>query len=189
MLETKLQRVLGQERRFGGRSLVRYAADLGILSRAHERHPCDLGRRCRSRPDRRARAPWSPTTRSAICGSGSGVMPFRAHARRGIPICLGTDEAIADDAVNMWAVAKMAGLIHNIAEPDYETLAARRRDPRLPARQGGARAMGLAGRARRDRARPARRSHPGRSRHAGLHAAERPAPPAGLLRERRARCG
>jgi cytosine/adenosine deaminase-related metal-dependent hydrolase len=51
---------------------------------------------------------------------GSGVMRFRALRDRGIPIALGTDEAIADDAVNMWSVAKTAGLIHNIAEPDYE---------------------------------------------------------------------
>jgi 5-methylthioadenosine/S-adenosylhomocysteine deaminase len=36
-----------------------------------------------------------------------------------VPICLGSDEAIADDTANMWAVAKMAGLIHNITEPDY----------------------------------------------------------------------
>ena len=51
---------------------------------------------------------------------GSGVMPFRAIRDRGISIALGTDEAIADDAVNMWAVIKMAGLIHNITDPDYE---------------------------------------------------------------------
>jgi 5-methylthioadenosine/S-adenosylhomocysteine deaminase len=47
-------------------------------------------------------------------------MRFRALSDRGIPIALGTDEAIADDAVNMWAVAKMTGLIHNIGQPDFE---------------------------------------------------------------------
>jgi 5-methylthioadenosine/S-adenosylhomocysteine deaminase len=47
-------------------------------------------------------------------------MPFRKLRNRGIPICLGTDEAIADDAINMWAVTKLAGLIHNITEPDYQ---------------------------------------------------------------------
>jgi cytosine/adenosine deaminase-related metal-dependent hydrolase len=51
---------------------------------------------------------------------GSGIMPFRALRSRGIPVCLGTDEAIADDAVNMWSVAKLAGLVHNIAGADYE---------------------------------------------------------------------
>ena len=47
-------------------------------------------------------------------------MPFRKLRSRGIPICLGTDEAIADDAVNMWSVAKLAGLIHNITTVDYQ---------------------------------------------------------------------
>jgi 5-methylthioadenosine/S-adenosylhomocysteine deaminase len=51
---------------------------------------------------------------------GSGVMPFRKLRARGIPICLGSDEAIADDAVSMWSVAKLAGLIHNITDADYE---------------------------------------------------------------------
>jgi 5-methylthioadenosine/S-adenosylhomocysteine deaminase len=40
---------------------------------------------------------------------------------RGIPICLGTDEAITDDAVNMWNVIKLTGLIHNITHPEYQT--------------------------------------------------------------------
>jgi 5-methylthioadenosine/S-adenosylhomocysteine deaminase len=52
---------------------------------------------------------------------GSGVMPFRRLRDRGINICLGTDEAIADDAVNMWSVIKMAGLIHNIGGPDHNS--------------------------------------------------------------------
>ena len=51
---------------------------------------------------------------------GSGVMRFRAVRDRGIPVALGTDEAIADDAVNMWGVAKAAGLLHNLGDPDYE---------------------------------------------------------------------
>jgi 5-methylthioadenosine/S-adenosylhomocysteine deaminase len=51
---------------------------------------------------------------------GSGIMPFRQLRRRGIPICLGTDEAIADDSTSMWGVAKTAGLIHNLSHPDYE---------------------------------------------------------------------
>ena len=82
-------------------------------------------------------------------------MPFRRCAMRGMPICLGTDEAIADDAINMWLVAKMAGLIHNITDPDYE------RWPRATEVldcliRGGARAMGQAGPARADRRRAIR---------------------------------
>ncbi|MFT0861855.1 amidohydrolase family protein [Ancylobacter sp. G4_0304] len=140
MLETKLQRVLGHER-FDGRSLIRYVSDLGLLSsRMNIIHAIwvdedDL--------DRIARA-GSVIAHNPISNLrlGSGVMPFRAIRKRGIPICLGTDEAIADDAVNMWAVAKMAGLIHNIAGPDYESWPHAREilDGLL---RGGARAMGL----------------------------------------------
>ncbi|MEZ0213293.1 MAG: amidohydrolase family protein [Xanthobacteraceae bacterium] len=140
MLETRLQRVLGHER-FNGRSLVRYAADEGLLSaRLNIIHAiwvddADL--------DLIAEAgctvAHNPISNLRL---GSGVMPFRAMRDRGITICLGTDEAIADDSVNMWAVAKMTGLIHNIAAPDsahwpkaWEVLDC------LFA--GGARAMGL----------------------------------------------
>jgi 5-methylthioadenosine/S-adenosylhomocysteine deaminase len=73
---------------------------------------------------------------------GSGVMPFRRIRDRGIPVCLGTDEAIADDAVNMWGVAKAAGLVHNISDADYLTwpTAGEVLDCLIG---GGARAMGL----------------------------------------------
>ena len=50
MLETKTQRVLGEER--FGKSLVRYTADLGLLSERIERDPRHLGGRCGPRPDR-----------------------------------------------------------------------------------------------------------------------------------------
>jgi 5-methylthioadenosine/S-adenosylhomocysteine deaminase len=142
MLETKAQRVLSDEqRRFAGRSLVRYTADLGLLSeRLNIIHAiwvddADL--------DLIATA-GSVIAHNPICNLrlGSGIMPFRRIRDRGIPICLGTDEAIADDSVNMWAVAKAAGLIHNLENPDYETwpTAAEVLDCLIG---GGARAMGL----------------------------------------------
>ncbi|MFA6968084.1 amidohydrolase family protein [Bosea sp. (in: a-proteobacteria)] len=142
MLETRLQRVLGHEQpRFDGRSLVRYTADLGLLSKRMnvihaiwvDDEDLDL-----------IAAAGSVVAHNPISNLrlGSGVMPFRRMRDRGIPICLGTDEAIADDAVNMWAVAKMAGLIHNIAGADYDAW------PRAGEVldclfMGGARAMGL----------------------------------------------
>jgi len=141
MLETKLQRVLGEER-FGGRSLVRYVADLGLLSpRMNIIHAIwvdddDLDLIAAAG----AVIAHNPISNLRL---GSGVMPFRRIRERGIPICLGTDEAIADDAVNMWAVAKMTGLVHNIAGPNYEQWprASEILDCLL---RGGARAMGLA---------------------------------------------
>jgi 5-methylthioadenosine/S-adenosylhomocysteine deaminase len=51
---------------------------------------------------------------------GSGVMPWRAAIDRGIPVALGTDEAICDDSINVWTVAKTAGLIHNISGLDSD---------------------------------------------------------------------
>jgi cytosine/adenosine deaminase-related metal-dependent hydrolase len=118
ILETKTQRVFGSEC-LGGRSLVGLADDLGILSpRANVIHAiwvddADLDLIAA----RGAVVAHNPISNLRL---GSGVMRFRALRDREIPIALGTDEAIADDAVNMWAVAKMTGLIHNIAQPDYE---------------------------------------------------------------------
>jgi 5-methylthioadenosine/S-adenosylhomocysteine deaminase len=72
-------------------------------------------------------------------------MPFRRLRDAGVPMCLGTDEAIADDAINMWLVAKIAGLIHNLSDPDYERwpTASEVLDCLI---RGGARAMRQAGR-------------------------------------------
>jgi len=116
ILETRTQRVLGALR---GRSLVQDFSARGALSdRCNVIHAIWMDD-----------ADYDLIAEAGACVAhnpisnlrlGSGVMPFRRLRERGITIALGTDEAIADDSVNMWAVAKMAGLIHNIAEPDYE---------------------------------------------------------------------
>ena len=118
MLETKLQRVLGDEK-FGGRSLIRYVHDLGFLSdRLNIIHAVWID----DADIALIAAAGSTVAHNPISNLrlGSGVMRFRALRDAGVPICLGTDEAIADDAINMWLVAKMTGLIHNITDPDYE---------------------------------------------------------------------
>ncbi len=51
---------------------------------------------------------------------GSGVMPWRAARDRGIPVALGTDEAICDDTINLWTVAKVAALIHTVSGLDSD---------------------------------------------------------------------
>jgi 5-methylthioadenosine/S-adenosylhomocysteine deaminase len=118
VLETKLQRVFGEER-LGGRSLIRYVRDAGLLSeRLNIIHGIWLDEQ-----DMDLIAEASAViAHNPVCNLrlGSGVMPFRQLRARGIPICLGSDEAIADDSVNMWAVAKLAGLIHNITSVDYQ---------------------------------------------------------------------
>jgi len=118
MLETKVQRVLGQTR-FNGRSLVQYTHDLGLLSdRMNLIHGIWID------DDDMALIAGAGTVVAHNPVSnlrlGSGVMPFRKLRDHGIPICLGTDEAIADDSVNMWGVAKAAGLVHNLREADWQ---------------------------------------------------------------------
>lgn len=120
MLETKVQRTLmTQQPRFGGRSVVQYTAAAGLL----KPHTNVI------------HAVWvddSDLTAIADAGStvvhnpvsnlrlGSGVLPWRAMLDHGIPLALGTDEAICDDTVNVWTVAKIAGLIHNVAGLDSD---------------------------------------------------------------------
>ncbi|MBW4043146.1 MAG: amidohydrolase family protein, partial [Acidobacteria bacterium] len=120
MLETKPQRTLTTEQvRFAGRSLVRYTADLGLLKphtnviHAVWADDADL--------DLIAEAgstiAHNPVSNLRL---GSGVMPWRAAIDRGIPVALGTDEAICDDSINLWTVAKTAGLIHNVSGLDSD---------------------------------------------------------------------
>ncbi|MFD1343248.1 amidohydrolase family protein [Litorisediminicola beolgyonensis] len=116
MLETRLQRVLGHEK-FGGRSLVRYTHDLGLLSdRMQVIHAIwvdddDLDLIA----DAGAKVAHNPISNLRL---GSGVMPFREMLDRGISVSLGVDEAIADDAINMWSVMKTAGMIHTLSGDD-----------------------------------------------------------------------
>lgn len=140
ILETRLQRVFGQERL--GRSLVAYADELGVLSeRALVIHAIWVD----DEDIRRLAA--SGCTVAHNPGSnlklGSGVMPWRRLRDAGISVCLGTDEATADDGVSVWSALKLAGLIHNIGDPDPA------RWPSAPellraATSGGARGMRLA---------------------------------------------
>jgi 5-methylthioadenosine/S-adenosylhomocysteine deaminase len=118
MLETKLQRVYG-DTRLNGRSLVQYTDDLGLLSERmnviHAIWVDDADMDLLARHG--AVVAHNPISNLRL---GSGVMRWRDMHDRGIPICLGVDEAIADDAVNMWSVMKTAGMIHTLSEADYE---------------------------------------------------------------------
>jgi 5-methylthioadenosine/S-adenosylhomocysteine deaminase len=120
MLETKVQRTLMAEQpRFEGRSLVRYTAAAGLL-RPHTNviHAVwvdddDLSA---------IAAAGSTVAHNPISNLrlGSGVLRWRAMLDAGIPVALGTDEAICDDSVNVWTVAKIAGLIHNVSGLDHD---------------------------------------------------------------------
>jgi len=141
ILETRLQRVLGQEKY--GKSLVRYVHDLGLLD---ERKLV-------------VHAVWIDEQDIALLAAsgctvahnpisnlklGSGVMPWRALRDAGVPICLGSDEAAVDDTANMWGVSKTAGLIHKIADPEW-TRWPKAGEILHDLLAGGARGMGLSG--------------------------------------------
>lgn len=115
MLETRTQRVLGQER--WGHSLVRRTAELGFLGpRMNIIHAiwvddADLDL---------IAGHGAVVAHNPVCNLrlGSGVMPFRAMRDRGIPVCLGTDEQAADDSADLWGAVKMAGLVHTLSGDD-----------------------------------------------------------------------
>lgn len=116
LLETKTQRVLGQTR--WGKSLIRYVHDLGFLDeRVMAIHAIwvdddDIALLANA---------GCVVAHNPICNLklGSGIMPFRKLRDAGVPIALGSDEKAADDSTDMWAVAKMASLIHRVTDPDY----------------------------------------------------------------------
>jgi cytosine/adenosine deaminase-related metal-dependent hydrolase len=142
LLETKLQRVLGEVK--FGKSLVRYVHDLGLLDeRMMVIHAIWLDRR----DIELLAAARCTVAHNPVCNLrlGSGVMPYYELRSAGIPICLGSDEMNTDDTANMWFVAKTAALLQTVGCPEYrdwpgatEMLAALTR--------GGARALRLAGR-------------------------------------------
>ncbi|HET6501054.1 MAG TPA: amidohydrolase family protein [Amycolatopsis sp.] len=120
MLETKVQRVLATEQpRFDGRSLVRYTADLGLLrERTNVIHAVWVdGDDLDLIAEAGATVAHNPVSNLRL---GSGIMPFREIRRRGIPIGLGVDEAICNDAVDMWSVVRGAGLVHNVSGLDSD---------------------------------------------------------------------
>jgi cytosine/adenosine deaminase-related metal-dependent hydrolase len=117
ILETRLQRVLGQEK--FGRSLVRYAHDMGVLNeQAMVIHAIWVDEAdIRLMADSGCSVAHNPVSNVKI---GSGVMPFRRLRKAGINVCLGNDEASTDDGVNLWTVVKLAGLLHNIGGPGFD---------------------------------------------------------------------
>jgi len=139
ILESKLQRVLGEEKY--GKSLIRYVHDAEVLnSRVMVIHAIWV-----DQADMELMAQNNcSVAHNPVCNLkiGSGIMPFRQMRSLGIPIGLGTDEASVDDTTNLWEVGKTTGLIHKITDPEYYNW------PTAPEIleclvHGGARGMGL----------------------------------------------
>ena len=118
VLETKLQRVFGIE--VLGESLVQYVHRLGLLD---ERMLVVHAVWVDEADMALLAASGCTVAHNPVCNLrlGSGTMPFRRLRRHGISIALGTDERSADDATDMWAVMKMAGLVHQVTDPDWTT--------------------------------------------------------------------
>ncbi|MGL4442257.1 MAG: amidohydrolase family protein [Alsobacter sp.] len=116
ILETKLQRVLGDVKY--GRSLVRLVHDLGLLD---ERMQIVHGIWIDDDDIDLLASAGCTVAHNPVCNLrlGSGIMPLRRLLDHGVPVCIGTDEAIADDTCNLWNAAKTAGLIHTLTDPDY----------------------------------------------------------------------
>jgi 5-methylthioadenosine/S-adenosylhomocysteine deaminase len=116
ILETKLQRVLGQTKY--GKSLVKYVHDLGFLDEhvmvIHSIWVDDAD--VEIMQEAKVSIAHNPLCNLRL---GSGVMTWRRMHDHGIPICLGSDEGCTDDTANMWTVGKTAGMIHTIGNPDY----------------------------------------------------------------------
>ena len=139
ILETKLQRVFGYE--VLGMSLVQFAGNRGIL---HE-HSVVIHAIWIDDSDIDLLAKTGVTiAHNPICNLrlGSGIAPYYKWRDAGIPICLGTDEALSDDRVNVFDVMKMTGLIHTIQQPNW-ALWPCASEILGHAFQGGARALGL----------------------------------------------
>lgn len=119
MLETKVQRALiASQPRFEGRSLVQYTAAAGLL----KPHTNVIHAVWVDDDDLAAIATAGSTVAHNPISNlrlGSGVLRWRAMLDAGIPVALGTDEAICDDSINVWTVAKIAGLIHNVSGLDH----------------------------------------------------------------------
>ena len=119
MLETRLQRVFG-ETCLNGKSLVKYTNELGVMSnRLNIIHAIWVDNKdLEIISENKASIAHNPNSNLRL---GSGIMPFRKILDKNINVCLGVDEAIADDSVNMWSVMKTAGSIHNLTNSDYST--------------------------------------------------------------------
>ena len=138
ILETKLQRVLGDERY--GRSLVRFTADEGALGR----HTVVIHAIWVDDDDMALLARSGATiAHNPVCNLrlGSGIAPFRRWRNAGVPVCIGTDEILADDSANLWGALKMTGLVHTLADPDWTTWPSASEVLDV-AYRGGARALG-----------------------------------------------
>lgn len=116
VLETVTQAVSGPA--LYGRSLIRYMADLGVLSRnttiAHAVWVDDADMDLMG-------AAGCSVAHNAISNQklGAGIAPIRRLIDAGVTVALGTDGLSSNDSARIFDVMRVAALIHSATGPDY----------------------------------------------------------------------
>lgn len=117
-LETQVQYVTGLQQY--GKSLIRHLDELGALDErtiiAHAIWTDDDDIRILA--DRGCTVSHNAVTNLRMA---SGILPWRKMDRAGVNIVLGTDSLCGNDSSRLFDVMRVAGLIHNITDAEYET--------------------------------------------------------------------
>jgi 5-methylthioadenosine/S-adenosylhomocysteine deaminase len=117
VLETKTQAI--QCQRLFGKSPFAYLADIGFLS-PRLSTPHSVWAKYSDLPliAKHQVTPIHNPASNLFLGSGLAMVP-RMH-REGITVALGTDGASSNDTQNIFDAMRLAALIHNVTEQDYE---------------------------------------------------------------------
>lgn len=116
VLETKMQRVTGQE--FYHTTLVRHMKDLGVLSDRTTIVHCvwvddeDI----RLLADAKANVAHNPASNTKL---GSGILPYAKLREAGVSMALGTDGMSSNDNQSIFEAMKICALLHKVTTPDY----------------------------------------------------------------------
>jgi len=117
VLETKVQLATGRE--LYGKSLVQHLHDCGALS---ERLTMAHAIWITDEDIELMVASGCSVAHNPVCNLriGSGIAPLRQLLSAGVNVALGTDEIDCNDSGRLFDVMHMAGVIHNIADYDYD---------------------------------------------------------------------
>jgi cytosine/adenosine deaminase-related metal-dependent hydrolase len=117
VLETKVQQVTGSE--LYGKTLVQHLSDLEVLAprltMAHAIWITDEDIEIMA-------ASGCSVAHNPVCNLriGSGIAPLRQLLNAGVNVALGTDEIDCNDTGRLFDVMHLAGLVHNLTDPDYD---------------------------------------------------------------------
>jgi 5-methylthioadenosine/S-adenosylhomocysteine deaminase len=140
-LETQMQHVTGLQQY--GRSFIQHLDRLGVLDErtiiAHAIWVDDQD--IATLAQRGCTVSHNAVTNLRMA---SGILPWRKMHAAGVNLVLGTDSLSGNDSARLFDVIRVAGLIHNLTDEQYET-APTAAQLLWSATGGGARALGRAG--------------------------------------------